>query len=279
MKIASTVVFLLLAVFVAGYAAAADRQQDGIKLHHGYRYEVVAEHLRKIDNLSRTASGNLYATLEIGRGKGALVEIDRNGKFRVLMQGLNKPDGLKRKDGKLYLVEEVSRGRVLEYDIEKGEHRTITRLQRPEGLIVLPNGDLLVTEDKDDGRLVRVDMSGKITVMITGLQRSEGLALGQNGTVYIAETGSGRILTLDNNKLNILIEGLKEPDQVVLDSNGGLWISEDQQPGRLLCYRDKRLETIASGLQAPQGVLVEDDGILVAEQERHRVIRIYRATD
>jgi glucose/arabinose dehydrogenase len=241
----------------------------------GWSYAVVADGLPAVDNLAFADDGALYATLEL-KGEGRLVRLDA-GRPHTVLGGLDRPDGLRIRGHRAYLAEEVINGRILEVELASGKARTLARLQAPEGIAVLADGDLLVTEDRPNGRLVRVRRDGATETVMVSLQRPEGIAASGNGVIHIAETATGRVLTLRDGERTVTVEGLNEPDQLALATDGALWITEDAQPGRLLRFIDGRLETVLSGLAFPQGIAVKPDGgVMVAEQGRARVLAVMR---
>ncbi len=241
----------------------------------GYSYSVLASGLPSVDNLTRTADGTLYATLERRKGRGEVVKILEDGKSEVVIRGLRRPDGLRAYHGRLFIAEESKNGPLIEYDIKTRALRVITRLGYLEGLVVLPGDEFLVTRDRKKGSLIQVSESGETTVLIRGLRRPEGIAQGKNGEVFIAETSTGKVLLFRDNRLTTLVSGLEKPDQLAVTSDGRLLITEDADPGRLLSYRDGRLSVVASCLASPQGILPlgGNNGILVSEQGRDRVLK------
>ena len=249
---------------------------EELQVAEGFNYEVVARHLKQVSNLAKTSDGELYATLELKYPDGKLVHLSQEGKERSILNKLNRPDGLRIKGNKLYIVEEVQDGRIIEYNLHTSSFKALVTLSHLEGLAIVSDEELLVTEDKHGGRLLKVTLSGDIITIADGLLRPEGIAIGKQGEIYIAETGSGNVLVYKNGQLHSFINGLNEPDQLAVDNNGALWIAEDAKPGRLLRYQNNALETIVDCLCSPQGILIDGTDILVAEQGLNRIIRISR---
>ncbi len=250
--------------------------REGAVAEKGYAFTVLAEGLPSIDNLAMTEDGGLYATLEERGGQGKVVRILPDGKHEVILRGLNRPDGLRAAGGKLYIVEEVKKGRVIEYDLKKKSWRVIARIGHAEGLAVLPGGGLLVTRDRKKGRLFRLEPDGKKTVLQNKLKRPEGIVLGKKGEVFIAETATGRVLEFKDGTTKTILSNINNPDQLAITPDGALLITEDANPGRLLSYKNGRLSTIARCLSSPQGILPEGDSILVSEQGRGQVLKFTR---
>lgn len=270
---------LLFACGLLGGASASVRAADAaatpVSAAKGWRFRVRHENLPAVDNIAVAHDGSLYATRELARGDGELVHLTERG-ASVLLGGLNRPDGLFLQGRRwLYVTEEVTEGRVIEFDLKTGKQREVVRLNNPEGIVALANGELLVTEDRVNGRIVRVLRNGVVEVVTSGLNRPEGLALMRDGTLVFAETATGRVIAWREGEMTVLVEDLDEPDQVRIATDGALWITEDATPGRLLRYRNGSVETILSGLMAPQGIAFTARGdILVAEQRRGRILEV-----
>ncbi len=261
---------MLLGVGLVGYTLLT--RAEGVKSTQGLRWHVFQAGLPRVDNLVLSPTDKLFATLELGRGKGQLVSIYQ-GKVSPLLKGLDRPDGLALSGNKLYITEEIRRGRVLLYDLDTRKSTTLVYLVNPEGIVVLPDGSLLITEDIREGRLMRLSPAGKLTKVVGELSRPEGIRRGADGTVYIAETGSGRVLAYQHKKLRTIADNLNEPDQLAIDKNGDIWIAEDADPGRILRIRNGKTEVMIRGLASPQGMVFDRRGRLyVAEQGKNRIL-------
>ncbi len=243
------------------------------ELAEGWRAQVLVRGLPQVDNLALDAQGRLYATLEKYDGAGRLIRLDTHG-ITVLLDKLNKPDGLAISGNQLLLTEEITNGRIIRYDLSDGSHTVLARLDHAEGVVSLPDGSWILSEDQRRGRLVRLLPNGKIQPLADGLRRPEGLALGPDGTLYIAETLTGRVLSLRRNTLQVVVRGVVQPDQLAIDRQGRLWISEDSHKGRLLRLDKEGLVTIVSELDAPQGIVFMGDRVLVAEQNAGRILML-----
>lgn len=244
-------------------------------------YRVVAEGLPAVDNLARAADGTLYATLEQAHGRGRVVKVAPDGTISVVLQALDRPDGLLLHENTLYITEEVKAGRVLAYGLDSGLLRQVAFVRNPEGIDRLPDGSLVVAEDRKDGRIVRIAPDdGAVSALATGLNRPEGLAAAPDGTLYIAETATGRVLKLREGELSVVAEGLNEPDQVEIGPYGALFVTEDARPGRLLKSFGDRMIPVMEGLDAPQGMAFRPPGpecgaaVYVAEQGKGRILEI-----
>jgi sugar lactone lactonase YvrE len=243
----------------------------------GWKYRVAVENLPGIDNLVMDKEGSLYATQELSKGAGKVIQIDRD-RITTVISGLDRPDGLLRHGKFLFVVEETLKGRVLEYELPAKKLRTLAVLSKPEGIDMFPNGDLLVSEDIMGGRMLRVprDTGKPMEVILDDLRRPEGVLIGPDGAIIFAETANGRVLSYLNGEVNVIVDDLSEPDQVELAPDGSLWITEDVRNGRLLRLRAGVLETVLSGLHHPQGMTFGADGsVWLVEQGRQRILVIH----
>lgn len=242
----------------------------------GWKYRVAHKDLPGIDNLQVAPDGSLYATQELPHGAGKVIRIHR-GQIKTIVADLDRSDGLLLRGKFLYITEEKTDGRVLEFDLSTKKQRVITRLRHPEGIELLPDGNLAVSEDNVNGRLVRVHRNAQepVEVILGGLNRPEGVTVDANGRIIIAETATGRVLSYKDGEVNVIVDDLDEPDQVELAADGALWISEDVDDGRLLRLKNGTLETVLSGLRSPQGIAFGVDGtIWLAERGRQRILAI-----
>jgi len=267
---------IIMALFLfprPGHCANPDNRCAAPIVGKGFTFSVFAKNLPSVDNLAEADNGSIYATLEQKKGRGKVVRIAPNGASVVIVQGLSRPDGIRRGFGKLYIVEETKKGRVLEYDIKKKTLRVIARIGYLEGLAIISKHELVVSRDRKKGKLIRVTSDGNVTVIKKKLRRPEGIVAGKNGKIYIAETATGKVLEYGGGKIKTIIKHLDNPDQLAMTSDGTLLITEDADPGRLLSYHKGKLKTIARCLSSPQGILPLEEGIFVSEQGKGRVLK------
>ncbi len=242
-----------------------------------WKYRVVTQNLPGIDNLVMAPDGSLYATQELPNGAGKVIRL-RRGEVAIVASGFSRPDGLLLRGKFLFITEEISEGRVLEFDLTSKTQRVLATLHNPEGIDTLPDGDLVVSEDSINGRLLRVRRDGAkaVEVILGGLNRPEGLVARPDGAVIFTETATGRVLSYQSGEVNVVVDDLDEPDQVEIAPDGSLWITEDTRDGRLLRLKDGALETVLSGLRSPQGMAFGSDGsVWLAERGRQRLLVIH----
>jgi len=246
----------------------------------GWTYSVVATDLTKVDNLAVDGSGNLYATLEQVAGNGKLIRVEVSG-YTVLMDALDRADGLFFHNGHLYLTEEATSGRIFDYDLTTSTFRRVGGLTRPEGIGVHPQGGLVIAEDVNPGRLLHLALNGVSCALATGLNRPEGLVVLNDGSILTAETATGRVLQIAaDGSQTVLIDSLNQPDQLRIAPDGALWITEDQPAGRLLRYQTGTLTTVVDTLYYPQGMWFDIDGsLLLSEQGNNRILRVSQVAE
>lgn len=183
----ASIILLGSFAFLIGIIKVWNRHVEELCLAKGFEYEVIANNLKKVDNIVQTSNGELFATLERSYPKGKLIHISNAGEITTILDQLDKPDGLRARGEKLFILEKGENGRLIEYNLRTFSHRTIVELGKLEGLF-----------------------------------RPEGIATDNQGVIYIAETGSGTVLAYKNGALSPMITGLNEPDQLTVDKNGAL---------------------------------------------------------
>ncbi|MDH4229447.1 MAG: hypothetical protein OEW11_06835 [Nitrospirota bacterium] len=251
----------------------------------GAQVRVVAKGLPMVDRLARAADGTLYATLELGNGRGRVVRITPDGTISVILQALDRPDGLLLVDDTLYITEEIRAGRLLAYHLASGVLRQLAILRMPEGIDRLADGRLVIAEDRAPGRVVTVTDDGTIGLLVGGLNRPEGLAVADDGQgheiIWVCETATGRLLALRDGKISVAAAGMREPDQVAVAPGGAVFVTEDATPGRLLKLGPGgTMLPVLEGLSAPQGMAFRPANgncgaaIYVAEQGKGRILQV-----
>jgi len=247
-----------------------------------WKIETYVSGLLGIDNIVLSKSGEMYATQEL-KWIGRLIRIDLNKKMHVLIQGLNRPDGLLLYAGKLYITEEVANGRILQYDLKTRVVKVLFRAKNPEGIDHYGNGEIIVSEDAIGGSIIKWSLNDKDKdkgksqkqILIKSMFRPEGLCVDQKQQIYIAETAKNRIVRFANNQSTVVVDKLRAPDQVECHADGSIWISEDKSSGRILRFYNNQLEVIAKDLNAPQGIAFGLKGeVYIAEQGKSRIIKL-----
>lgn len=251
---------------------------DSAVVSEDYEVAVVATDIAFIDGLAFHPAGGILATEEY-RG-GGVVHVDpASGARSHLIRDLASPDNLIVVDGRIYVTEEDTRGRIVELDELLTASTFADGLVRPEGMDLGPDGALYIAEHSPSGKVYRFEMDGSRQT-IGPVTNGEGLRCLPDGSIVVAETSADRIVRFlpDGTKVTITEGTVSAPDGVAYDADGGrILVSEDAAPGRIveIDVDSGEVSTIASGLNLPQTMLIEESGaILVAEQGEDRILRL-----
>lgn len=111
-------------------------------------------------------------------------------------------------------------------------------------------------------------------VRATGLAEPGGIAVDPGGALVVAETGAGRVSSIDRDDVvTVLAEGLDGPVDVAIDAAGDCYVS-DQRAGQVLRISENGGEVVADGLAEPQGITWHDGELFVVEAARRRLLAI-----
>jgi sugar lactone lactonase YvrE len=115
-------------------------------------------------------------------------------------------------------------------------------------------------------------------VRASGLKQPMGISALPGGALVVAETGAGRVLSLDtDDTVTVLAEGLTHPVDVAHDAAGRCYVSDDHT-GAVLRIEDGHAIPVADGLAAPQGLTVRGDEVFVVETGARRLRAISLTT-
>jgi sugar lactone lactonase YvrE len=163
-------------------------------------YELPTKKLRTLAVLSNPEgidifpNGDLLISEDVRKGR--LLRLPRSGErtMEVILDDLNRPEGvLIAPDGAIIFAETAS-GRVLSY--RNGEVNVIVDdLSEPDQVELATDGALWITEDVRNGRLLRLK-DGVLETVISGLRQPQGISFGVDGSVWLAEQGRQRILVI-----------------------------------------------------------------------------------
>lgn len=243
----------------------------------GWSYQVWKEDLPEVSALAFDQRGGLYATLELRNGNGKLLHLVSGKEPRVLLGGMNKPDGISRLGDVLYLSNEAGGTPVIEFS--RGKKRVIRGPFEVEGIQAIPGAKLLLVEDRSSGgRLIRMAPdSGKMEVLLDDLVQAEGVCQDAHGNIYFTEKTRGLLQKYSAGK-RTTVYLLSNPAYLNCVDDGSILITEDHTNfGRLLRFHGGKLTEIASHLRSPQAAIQDDRGtIYLAEQRKNRILRFTR---
>lgn len=242
----------------------------------GWSYDVLHRDVQKAASLVPLPDGGLLVSQELKNDKGNILHIAADGKRRVMIDGLSKPDGMIAAQGGWVFSQETPNRPV--QLLKDGKVTDLFMGNSVQGL--WNDGDYLyaIEDSGENGRLLRYRWSdGELTVLREHLRETESITRCTDGQLLYTEKKQGVIHRLsDDGKDPVLLAGLNQPTFLMCDQRG-LWISEDAtHRARLLLWDGKgQPRTILSFLKAPQSIVPDGKGgYLLAEGGRDRVLQL-----
>jgi sugar lactone lactonase YvrE len=217
------------------------------------------------DDIAFDADGTMYV---VDLPPGLVWRWRPDGDLRVVADGIVAPDGVACRDGRLFVNELHTDGRLLEVDLDGGQHRVLaTGLALgnamqfgPDGLLYYPHllaGEVwrvdvdnpepeLVAKDIDRSVAVRFDQQGVLNV----------LSCNTTGTFTSIDLATGTRVAVDT--------GITGADNFAFDHDGRLFVSSAFRGGIAEVAADGSARTVVpQGLNGPFGVAVTPDGEVV----------------
>ena len=227
---------------------------------------VVATGVVGLDNAAFDGENRMFVS---SFASGGIVEADPDGRIReVVPQGLVGPYGVAvDAGGTVYVADHY---RVA----GPGEDGVVTHELMPfahgiaadRGLLHLTSqyGEVRTYDPADATSRVRAE----------ALDRPTGIAVRADGSLVVAETGGGRVLSIDSHDtVTVLVEGLAQPVDVAVDDRGRCYVSDDHH-GAVFLVAEGEPVIVADGLSAPQGLAVRGDELFVVETGKRRLSAI-----
>lgn len=198
---------------------------------------------------------------------------------------LGKPRGVAiAPSGELFVADAGNR-RVPRYD-KNGKFLgdLPAQFEEPSAVAVAPGGKVYVLDALRDA-IAKFDPNGGLVGWIgaeRGMYRPRGISVDQAGTLYVADTGHGRVLVLDDEGrlIRALGEGSKlfpQPSDVITDRDGTLYVADptrgrivklDAEGNYLLEWRISEANT----QESPHFALAPGGALLISDPPRQRVI-------
>jgi sugar lactone lactonase YvrE len=150
--------------------------------------------LRFPEGIDMLPDGDLIVSEDAMNGR--LLRVRRFGDqaVEVLLDGLNRPEGLVLSQDGAVIFAETGTGRVLAF--KNGMLSVMLHeLDEPDQIKFAPDGSLWITEDIPNGRLLRFK-DGVLETVVSGLHSPQGIAFGADGETWLAEQGRQRILLI-----------------------------------------------------------------------------------
>jgi sugar lactone lactonase YvrE len=101
-------------------------------------------------------------------------------------------------------------------------------------------------------------------VLVAELDQLYGVAIGAGGAVFVAELGTGRLLSVGAGAVDVLAVGLDRPKGVAIGPDGTCYIAE-AGAGRVVKLAHGATEIVVDGLGAPNGILVRQDKLYIVD--------------
>lgn len=254
-----------------------------------------------LDNAAFDAENRMYVS---GFADGGVVELHSDGRVReVVRPGLDGPYGVTVDlGGTVYAADHY---RIARPGPAADVHTTPVTEQRlhfAHGIAADSAGLLHLTSQY--GKVTSYQPAlGTERVRASGLDRPAGIAVRPDGTLVVAESGAGRVITLEPEARSdadvlpgadvppgadappaepvVLLSGLGQPMGVALDDSGHLYVS-DVERGALLRLRadqkDGEQTVLTDGLDQPHGVAVAGGEVFLVETGTRRLLAVDPAT-
>jgi sugar lactone lactonase YvrE len=225
----------------------------------------------------KTVLANLNAGLDnvvflgkrtfISNMTGYIVEILADGKTKeVVPDGFTWPLGLAMDPaGDLYIADGA-----FSYLLRPGQQRRVAGNFFTQGypgyargVAATSPGEFIITTAIGTVARFRPDKL-ESELLAEGFDQLFGVAVAPSGAIVFAETGKGRVLSIQSGNVETLATGLKEPKGVAIGADGTIYVSETSG-GKVVKLSRGRGETVLDGLQKPQGILVRGDVLFVVD--------------
>jgi sugar lactone lactonase YvrE len=108
-------------------------------------------------------------------------------------------------------------------------------------------------------------------VLASDFDQLMGVAITPRGAAIVAESGTGRVVSVTAGKAEELARGLAQPAGLALDREGNCLVAESGS-GRVVRLRGARAETVVDGLQCPHGIAVRDGTLYVLDAAAREVV-------
>ena len=273
-----TLVGILATALTAGLAFLAWQHFYPVVAGDGWSYRVYVAEIPMVSALAQDEQGTLYLSQEIEAGRGAVFTLDAEGRRRLALGGLSKPDGLASFDKGIAVSQEEGEQPV--FWLFAGRSEVLFRGHNIEGLASHGNQLYAIEDRVGGGRLLRYDrLSKEVVVLREGLREGEGVAVCPDGELFYAEKGRRWVKRWRvNGNDEVVLEALNAPGFVACTEDG-LWITEDATHRARLLLLDPTgtVHTVLSHLRSAQTLLAVDrNRFLLAEQGRGRILEIRR---
>ncbi|MFG2225155.1 hypothetical protein [Streptomyces sp. NPDC048644] len=256
-----------------GVMLVLSRGQAGIvtriDLHGTGSRALITSGLAGLDNAAFDAENRMFVS---SYASGGITELHPDGRTReIVSRGLDGPFGVtvdlagRVHAADHYRIADPERGAAAAAD--DGPAHVIRPFTHG---ITAKDGLLHLTSQYGEVRTCDPEL-GTTRVRASGLRRPMGICARADGGLIVAETDTGRVLTLDEgDALTVLAEGLDHPVDVALDAEGRCYVSDDHL-GAVLRIDNGHAIVVADGLDAPQGLVIIGDEVFTVETGSRRL--------
>lgn len=284
---------LISLILVPSLLAAGGSLPD-ISCPEGYTISVFAEGITGVDGLAISPAGVLFAASET---EGSVYRVGEDGELEMVLNGLFHPEGIAFDSfGTLYVVEDVSEGRLLSWSPSTGLEVLASGLDYSEGVAASGTGSVFVTGSTLEGGgfppfLTTVSQvfedSLRTVYSSLFLWSFSGMAFGEDGLLYVCNETAGlpfidaAVLRLDpvTGDWEVFCRGLRGCEGLAFSADGGfpLLVAEEETGegrGRIsLVDSSGTAAPFAEGFLNIEDVAVGADGkIFVSEDTSGRVL-------
>ncbi|MBB3051601.1 sugar lactone lactonase YvrE [Prauserella isguenensis] len=259
----------------AGTLTVLSRGPEGIDPDGDGRHRTTPGELSGMDNAAFDAENRMYVSRFAA---GGIAEVTADGRAReVVAPGLAGPYGVAvHFSGTVFAADNYRLAAVAD-----GRAHTRELLLLTHGVAAGSRGLHLTSQF---GTVRTYDPDGRrVLTRAEGLSRPTGIAELPQGGLVVAETGAGRVVTLDSadavtgvsegSDLAVLADGLDEPVDVAVDVRGRCYVTE-QHAGTIGLITGAGVEIVTGGLDAPHGITAADGLLFVVETGRRRVLSV-----
>ncbi|MDP9794161.1 sugar lactone lactonase YvrE [Catenuloplanes nepalensis] len=256
---------------LAGTLLVLSRGAEGIvtriDLHGSGDRTIVTSGITGLDNAAFDAENRMFVT---SFASGGLSELHPDGRTReIAPRGLTGPYGIT-----------VDLGGT----VHAADHYRLARAQGPDADVattallhfvhgVAADGDLLHLTSQYGQVNTYHQTTGTVRMRATGLDAPLGIVAGPDGTLIVAESGAGRVLTIDaDDTVTVLADGLGRPAGVAVH-DGHVYVS-DERHGTVSRLDDGVPVPLIEDLDTPQGLAISDGRLFAAEAGRHRLVSV-----
>jgi sugar lactone lactonase YvrE len=235
---------------------------------------VLAGNLPSPDDLLVTADGSIYISDVQDQ---TVKEYSQDGKLRIVISGLNEPEGMVMlPDGSLIIAEQGT-NRLVRYDPVTKKLTLFLALHNAthqagvDGIAYDAKTQTIIVPDSPNGTVLRVSLDGKsVSNIAHGLARPTGAWVEADGSILVVDENGNSLDRIQTNGSVQILAHLEIPDDVVEDDLGNIFVNTLGDGAIHLISAVTNKDTVLiSGLIDPQGIALDDKGNLIITDAGH----------